>query len=850
MGSRQCPLCSSPVPDTARSCPTCGSPLDSQAGTGGGNPDLVGLLPPSTRLKNDSFSIGKLLGRGGFGITYFGADLRLKRAVAIKEFFPAGSTRQGKNVVLPGGLSPDDYALATQKFLQEAQVVARFRNPGIVNVYEVFEENQTAYMVMEYLQGETLMDRLERYGKPLPEGELVSITGPVADALGEVHAAGVLHRDIKPQNIMLVGAADPVRPVLIDFGAAREFASGMVNRHSIVLTPGYAPLEQYGEQARRGPFTDVYALAATLYHVATGEQPPAATERALGVALKPPRSLNPALSVSFERAISHGLEMKVDARPQTARDFYREMVGTQPVPTPTPAPEPRRIVPPPTPQPPPPSPAVGHIDRVRQIAREINQGAVVQTDRLTCPVCRSATMRDRASSIRCPVCRSAVLRELVPASDRLRCPSCRRGQLEPATPAAAPQPGVLLRCPACRVGSVTGYVKSQMFLVPDAWARCDTCGADFDYHVQQDTLTLAELPGGPGHLSPEMLGETRTRREWAALASGNADQYACRVCGSQFDTCAPGRLEWVAQGGRPDRVPLAHRGECLTRLDWAKIAHGVRVDDGTSACPNCDAQFDETEPGQLTLLRASQDPYGTLAAHRGRSYPVDTWRSISSGRREPASRGVICPVCTAELEESGYGGGYVLASYDTARDPYGAGARYHNQRLSYEDWQRIAAGKPPASEVQRLVEEAHRELWAALLAGEISTSGAEESYPEPRSSGEKVVVTFLAVQVRSRFGILYEYDSGQIWLTTARLLYEGNRGAVSIPLSRAAGCEVEDVGYAYGLLVVVRRRDRGKEFLFGMDSGPLGLEVDGLALQLRLDELSFAQLFESLRQTA
>ncbi|MDQ3327388.1 MAG: serine/threonine protein kinase, partial [Chloroflexota bacterium] len=779
---------------------------------------VVGVLPPGTRLNGGSFSIGRVLGRGGFGITYLGADLRLKRRLAVKEFFPAGSSRKGTSVVLAGALSRPDYEAAIQKFEQEAQMVARFRHRSIVNVYEVFEENDTAYMAMEYLEGENFLERMERRGGPLSESELVAINGPLAEALAEVHAAGVLHRDIKPQNIMLVGPDDTPRPVLIDFGAAREFASGMAARHSIMLTPGYAPLEQYGEQARRGPFTDIYALAATLYHIATGEQPPAATERVLGVALKPPRAVNSALSSHFEAALLHGLEMKVDERPQTALAFHHELAGGAPasrprVPNPSSIPgrssspqaSPSRSTP--MPPPPPartPSIPVGHLERVRQIARALRPAVQVRPDGLVCPVCRSAGMLDSArtvAGIRCPICRDAVLQERFSSGGPLLCPSCSTGELEPLGGDLV-RPGVLMRCPACRTGNVMQYVRSQMLLVPDVWAQCDHCDADFDYHTGYDTLTLTKLPSGPGHLNSSAVGQTRARGEWALIAGGgSADAFLCGVCEAEFHSCRDGGLEWVARGGSRTQVPAEHRGQCWSRPLWQKIAHKVSVNSGNVACPNCAAQFDETAPGQLTLLDASRDPFGALAAHRGRTYPVSTWRTLGVGDHAAARPGLVCPVCTAELQEEGGADEYSLVTYDPDQDPRGTGGRYHKQRLSRRAWQRIAAGTMPAREEARLRDEAHRELWAALCVGEISP--AEGTYPGQKSRDENVVVTFAAAQIRSRLGFHYEYDSGQIWLTTERLLYHGERSSEEILLAETGGCELEDVMQGYGAVVTI-----------------------------------------------
>jgi serine/threonine protein kinase len=858
---KRCPVCSSSVPQGAAHCPTCGASLDGTGSSGRTDQALRDVLPAGTQLNHGGFSVGRVLGRGGFGITYLGADLRLKRAVAIKEFFPAGSTRQGTCVMVPSTLSRADYDLARQKFLQEARLLARFRHPSIVNVYEVFEENNTAYMVMEYLQGENLLERMERSGGPLDEAELVALAGPVAEALNEVHAAGVLHRDIKPENIMLVGADGSPRPVLIDFGAAREFASGMANRHSIVLTPGYAPLEQYSEEARRGPFTDVYALAATLYHVATGQQPPAATERALGVALKSPRTLNSALGPAFDAAIMHGMEMKVDARPQSAHEFAIELSGdrhapdTALAPPSAPAAFEAAPAPPQIPSPPAPSPALPatgrHIDRVRQIARELGSMSPIQTDRFRCPVCRAADMLDAARTIegtRCPVCRSAVLEERFSAADLLLCPSCSSGRWQPVNLARI-RPDALLRCPACARGSVLSYVRSQLLFIPDLWARCDYCGADFDYHAQDDSLTLSELPGGAGRLSADWIGQTRSRREWAAMLGDDAGGFHCPLCASDFHSCGAGKLTWATRSGDPDQVPETYRGQCLSRGAWAKVAHHLSTSEGTVTCPSCAAQFDEPEPGQLTLLTAARDPHGVLATYRGRTAPAATWRALATGRRPSSVPTLVCPSCTTEIEESTGGNSDTLVWYDPAHDPFATGRRYQGRQLSPDDWRRVAAGGVPRAEDERLREEAHQEFWAGMLAGEISTSTAEESFPDVKAAGEKIVITFAALQMRSRFGFLYERDSGQLWLTTRRVYYQGEKDTVSFRLAEAGSPELVDDGRG-SLLVEIQYGDRRREFRFIMGTGPIAFDVDGLALQLPWDEGAFIELFESLRRQA
>src|SRR5436190_3510518 len=274
-----CPICNAENPPTATSCGTCGAPLSADPGNA-----FSGALPPGTKLQGGVYSVGRVLGQGGFGITYLGGDIRSRRPVAIKEFFPYGSTRKGTNVQPFGGLPTSEYASTRMRFLDEARILTRFDHPAIVDVYGTFEENNTAYMVMELLRGRTLGQLVEERG-PLPESEAVRHIVRAGEALEVVHAASLLHRDLKPDNLMLNDTGDVV---LIDFGTARTFAAGKTGRMTTMVTPGYAPLEQYGEHVRFGPFTDIYALGATFYHLLTGRMPPSATDRARGVELGEP----------------------------------------------------------------------------------------------------------------------------------------------------------------------------------------------------------------------------------------------------------------------------------------------------------------------------------------------------------------------------------------------------------------------------------------------------------------------------------------------------------------------------------------------------------------------------------
>jgi len=322
-----CPFCQADNPDQVTRCQTCGGAL--------GEPDDSSdePLPPGTMLQGNAYSIDRVLGQGGFGITYIGSDNSLSRAVAIKEFFPAGCYRK-ESTVQPGGtIGRSAFHDAKTRFLDEAKNLARFRHPGIVNVHTAFEENNSAYMVMEYLHGQNLGTVVRDRGEPLPQDEALGFIREAGEALELVHASGLLHRDIKPENLM---QCQDGRIVLIDFGTARDFSSGATQGHTVVVTPGYAPLEQYAQRAQRGAFSDVYGLGATLYFLLSGEAPPAATDRAAGVELVPPHLLIAAVEPHIGEAVQWAMELKVDSRPQTVREFLNALDGTsQPVIVPT-----------------------------------------------------------------------------------------------------------------------------------------------------------------------------------------------------------------------------------------------------------------------------------------------------------------------------------------------------------------------------------------------------------------------------------------------------------------------------------------------------------------------------------
>ncbi|MBI1397854.1 MAG: protein kinase [Betaproteobacteria bacterium] len=220
------------------------------------------------------YRIESTLGVGGFGLTYLATDANLNLRVAIKEFLPADmATRARDQSVRPRSDGhAETFRWGLERFVEESRTLASFRHPNIVRVMRFFQANATAYMVMEFVAGQPLSDWVDGR-RPLSEPDVRALIVPVLDGLGVVHAAGILHRDIKPANIFI---QQDGAPVLLDFGSARAQGSRDL---TAIVTPGYAPLEQYHTQGRQGPWTDLYALGGVLYWTVTGTRPLEATAR-------------------------------------------------------------------------------------------------------------------------------------------------------------------------------------------------------------------------------------------------------------------------------------------------------------------------------------------------------------------------------------------------------------------------------------------------------------------------------------------------------------------------------------------------------------------------------------------
>jgi len=294
--------------------------------------DVDGELPVGYRLHD--FVIEGLVGIGGYSIVYLVRDTRLERQVAIKEYMPAALALRASNGYVHARTPRhrEHYELGLRSFLGEARLLASFDHPALVKVYQFWMDNGTAYMVMPYYQGMTLHKWLVSLGTPPSETWLRRLAEPLTEALGTIHAENCYHRDVAPDNILLLfdKRAGPFleqkpRPLMLDFGAARRVISDATQNLTAILKSGYSPIEQYGgsESMRQGAWTDVYALAAVLYAAIAGRAPPSSVARVVKDDMVSAVKLGAGrYSKPFLAAIDAGLAVRPERRPQSMAAFH------------------------------------------------------------------------------------------------------------------------------------------------------------------------------------------------------------------------------------------------------------------------------------------------------------------------------------------------------------------------------------------------------------------------------------------------------------------------------------------------------------------------------------------------
>ena len=305
---------------------------DAPAGAGLPAEGSGNALPPGTML--GEFEVLAVAGEGGFAIVYRAWDHSLKRQVALKEYLPGtlAMRHSGLQVLVKPGRQAEAFWKGLESFVMEAQLLARFDHPALVKVFRFWEANGTAYMVMPFYEGRTLRDELRQRTAPPDEATLLGWLGPVADALAVIHAERWYHRDVAPDNVLLL--AHSGRPLLLDFGAARQVIGDMTQALTVILKPGYAPIEQYTDipGVRQGPWTDLYALAAVAHFAICGRTPPPSVGRMLTDSYQPLAQVAAGrYSPGLLHTLDQALAVRPEDRPQSIADF-KQRVGLQDTP--------------------------------------------------------------------------------------------------------------------------------------------------------------------------------------------------------------------------------------------------------------------------------------------------------------------------------------------------------------------------------------------------------------------------------------------------------------------------------------------------------------------------------------
>ena len=321
---RRCFSCFREYEEAYGVCPFCGEPYDEAPA------EPVHLAPGTVLARR--YVLGHAVGAGGFGIVYRAWDEKLASVVAVKEFFVSRimTRAEGETAVIVAGKSAEEFRYRKDRFLAEARTMARFgQHRSIPNVFEYFEENGTAYIVMELLSGQPLNEMLRERGGKLPRELAVFIAQEVGEALKSLHAAGIIHRDVAPDNIFICSDRE-VRVKLMDLGAAR-LADSTDDVIDIILKPGYSPTEQYDNAGHIGPWTDIYALGATLYACLTGEKPAESTNRKKEDTVKSPAEVDPAIPEQLSNTVMKAMAIDRHFRFKDVEQFLQALSGSRKV---------------------------------------------------------------------------------------------------------------------------------------------------------------------------------------------------------------------------------------------------------------------------------------------------------------------------------------------------------------------------------------------------------------------------------------------------------------------------------------------------------------------------------------
>ena len=584
------------------------------------------------------FKIERVIGRGGFGTAYLAKDHSRDDDVVVKELAPEGSVREPDGQLDLDSLGPAAAQRLRRCFLDEAKLLARLNIPGVVNVRTYGVEEGSAYYVTDFVADAEPLDEVLRQTSRMPMEGALDIGFQLMETLEGVHRRGILHRDIKPANVLLRKNG---QTLLIDFGAAREWHADMTEHHTVLFTPGYAPLEQLSERAKRGPATDIYGLAALMYTLLAGFPPAAATDRLNGLPLTPLHHVRPEVEAQVAEAIEAGLALHYADRPQTLSEFrdlfaeHEDVSETSPL-----------------------DALDAKLVALRRLSFGRRQcpscGDVLQTPlplpRGRCPVCDRGTIKPRPiHAAVCPACRLGILRKILNVDPLAICPLCDQGLLER---------------------------RRAKLLSKNLVFTCGNCQAQFAQHEAAVTLTNAGARA-------DLDGKTDSWAGWAALTKRPHEIHVCDGCQAQYDLLADGQWQQVAP------VPGIGSPARLYPEEWARVAAGLDPGCGTHVCTLCEADY-FVDGERVTLLGAHEDPFHFAEANMGRPLSWEAMRWLGVGKSSE-KQGPTCPKCGTEFDSEGDYLRLVRTQNRTL-------SRYLDTLQTFEDWHRIAGGLPRVDE--------------------------------------------------------------------------------------------------------------------------------------------------------
>ncbi|MFQ3678047.1 MAG: serine/threonine-protein kinase [Fimbriimonadaceae bacterium] len=643
-----------------------------------------------------------VLGRGAFGIAYLVRDHKRGDRCVLKELAPENCERSPDGVLQLEALGSTHAQRIRRQFLEEARRTSRIVAPGVLPVRATFVERGTAYYASDAVEGgQTLAQIIAAKGRLEPL-EAERILRDLLATLEGVHRAGALHRDIKPANVLV---SPKGRAFLIDFGAAREWHNDASVTHTVLLTPGYAPPEQYSERTRRTPASDLYALGATIWHAVVGFPPPSATERAAGSELGNLSDLVPGIPPGLARAVQQAIRLRPDERPHSAAEMLAILD--------------RRIEE---------SAGMLTVEDFDQRALQLKE---LRWEVRECPACGGLLEHAKPlSRLMCPVCREG--RVVVRAIQKNLCPVCRMAPLK-----AFGNTNPLAVCPICAEGRIIRR-GGGIFRRPESF-ECADCEAKWR---PRGSLWALESPGTLGErVAAERLGldDVNVAMEPALWRekSGRAPLiYICSGCGAQLDELPDGRrhLAYPASVGRYDT---------LYPDEWDRLAVGLPPDAGNAECDACGADY-FLEGESMTLLGAAHDPFGFQALHQGRLLSIETCRWLGVGKESPRP-GEVCADCGTEFDTEG---AYRRLVASNNRLLVG----FIGQTLTAEDWQRAGKGLPLVHQEEQFEADFDAALVRAYATGQMAfddrnpeavwsspATRLESSDGDKRSSGQLVV---------------------------------------------------------------------------------------------------------------